>query len=221
MTRTARISATLLGALVLLGAVAPVAGARTRKGLRDPSGNIQMSDSTLNACTAASQSQACIASALADIDTARAAEGVGPMRLPSDFALLTVPQQLIVIVNLERTARGLPAAHGPSQSLDRDAVAGAQQIADPAIPSPLGGLMFASLLSYGYESPLEADFAWMYDDGPGGPNSECAHAGLTACWGHRHGILWNYPPPIAIGSAAIDVSGEQSMTVALLGGAGL
>jgi len=221
MARFTYLCAALLCGLVFLGPGAAAGQARThRAGTRDPSGNHALSDATLNACTQAINSPACISAALSDIDAARAAEGVAPMLLPSDFPQLTVPAQLVLVTNLERTARGLAPASGPTAHLDHDAAIGARAIDDPPVPSPIGGLMFASLMAYGYESPLESDFAWMYDDGPGSPNIDCRHAGDSGCWGHRHNILMNFPPPIEIGTAALFVQGQWSMTIAIVGGAG-
>ena len=46
--------------------------------------------------------------AIPELDADRAAEGVGPMTLPTNFTSLTVQEQILVLVNLERVDRGEP-----------------------------------------------------------------------------------------------------------------
>jgi hypothetical protein len=41
----------------------------------------------------------------------------------------------------------------------------------------------------GWGNPLGADYAWMYDDGPGGNNLDCRAGTSRLCWGHRDNIL--------------------------------
>jgi hypothetical protein len=41
----------------------------------------------------------------------------------------------------------------------------------------------------GWVNPLGADYAWMYDDGPGGNNLDCRAGTSRLCWGHRDNIL--------------------------------
>ena len=64
-----------------------------------------------------------------------------------------------------------------------------------------------------FESALEADFVWMYDDGPGSANVDCTSSDPSGCWGHRHDILWQFSPPVAMGAG---VSGA-SMTELFVG----
>ena len=69
---------------------------------------------------------------LADINDARALEGVKAMVLPSNYSLLTLRQQVFVVANLERVDRGLPPIAGLSNSLDARANQGAAAYEDPA-----------------------------------------------------------------------------------------
>ena len=76
------------------------------------------------------------------IDYARAKEGVGLMYLPADFNSLIGAEQLLVVIDLERVARGLPPFAGIVASLDAVAQRGAQvsgqapgAFADPAFPA--------------------------------------------------------------------------------------
>src|SRR5207248_9543382 len=84
-------------------------------------------------------------------------------------------QQLFVVVNLERTERGLAPAVALSRSLNKVAQAGARAGRDPAmasVPRYLPGdgriVHVGANWSGGWVNPLGADYGWMYDDGPGG-----------------------------------------------------
>jgi hypothetical protein len=156
-------------------------------------------------------------SPLVAIDDARASEGVGPIPIAeSTFDALPVTEQIFVIVNLERTGRGLPAFEAMTSQLDSFAQAGANGGADPNYPPALtgGGTIIAGggIWAGGSASALVADFAWMYEDGWGGsvqatPNSNCTSANAPGCWGHRDDILATYPmcpgqvPTLVMGSA--------------------
>ena len=128
---------------------------------------------------------ACDQSALANIDSALASEGHGPLSLPSDYDSLSMPAQLIAVANAERSVRGLPTM-AENGTLDSRAYQGAQAGADPTGPS---GYAWGSNLAMGYPTALSADYVWMYDDGTNSPNVDCQSAGASGCWGHRHNIL--------------------------------
>ena len=174
--------------------------AATASAFTDPPANRQLSQATVRACQSGPSGAACQSAALADLNAARAAEGVGPMQLPGDFGSLTVPQQLLVLSNLERVDRGLVAVIGLSGPLDQDALTGARNDADP-IPSQVNGDTWTSNWEGGYASPLEADFEWMYDDGYGSDNVDCNAPTAPGCWGHRHDILWPLDAPPVMGAA--------------------
>ncbi len=133
-------------------------------------------------------SAACIDSVLHNINYARSLEGLGPMVLPSDYATDSVPVQQLIIADEERDDRGLPPFSGLDPALNTVALTGAQNNADPQVPVGYhdtgGGSNFAL-----DETPLGADFAWMYNDGYGGTNLDCTSPGATGCWGHRDNIL--------------------------------
>jgi hypothetical protein len=110
------------------------------------------------------------------------------MVLPPDYAQLTVPEQLFVVINLERIGRGLSPFAGLSAPLDANARAGAAAANDPP---DLGGayLLVDGEWAGGSVNALDAVYGWMYDDGPGSGNLDCPRGGAPGCWGHRHGIL--------------------------------
>jgi hypothetical protein len=83
-----------------------------------------------------------------------------------------------------------------SRSLNAVAQAGARAGRDPAMARvsrhlPGGGrtVYAGANWSGGWVNLLGADYAWMYDDGPGGSNLDCRTAGSRLCWGHRDIIL--------------------------------
>ncbi|MGO8876634.1 MAG: IPT/TIG domain-containing protein [Acidimicrobiales bacterium] len=122
------------------------------------------------------------ATAVADIDQCRALEGVGPLVLPSNYAKLTGPEQMLVVFNIERVNRGLEPIAGLNASLDADALTGAENGTDPLGPDGFG---WGSIWAGGYGSIEYSDWAWLYDDGYPGPNGDCTSVGESGCWGHR------------------------------------
>jgi hypothetical protein len=131
------------------------------------------------------------------IDRARSIEGIAPITLPTNWYSLSVPEQLFVLADLERTARGLPPYLGLNRSLSNSAQRAALTQNDPSIASgfatsPHWG--FASTIATGTSTTLEADYGWMYDDGWGGSaarteNYSCTSATASGCWGHRDQLL--------------------------------
>lgn len=166
----------------------------------NPTSNRQLSATTNQACEINQLSAQCQIDVLVDIDAARAAEGVPPMVLPPDYESLTVPQQLLVLANLERTGRGLIPAEGLSASLDVTASVAALADVDPD-PSIFHGSELTANWAGGTPSPLIADFLWMYDDGLGSGNLDCTPANQSGCWGHREDTLYPFSAPLVMGAA--------------------
>ena len=151
-----------LAARRLLGTAAISGG-----GLADPSRSASPMPNYTDVCApiGADTSSPCLRVTLAAIDTARAAEGLRPMRLPADFAGLTVPEQLFVAVDSERVDRGLAPFTGLSTALDLNAQKGADAAQLP--PGPGAGYAAVDTEWIGaIDNGLDADFQWMYDDGP-------------------------------------------------------
>jgi len=146
------------------------------------------------------------------------------MYLPGDFNSLTGDEQLLVVVDLERVARGLPPFAGLVASLDSVAQTGTQvrgdaagTFEDPSFPTGFvagpettfayrchssgadsyscdgSGQPGAAIAAGNQISALDADYGWMYDDGPGGSNYDCTSPTARGCWGHRDNILGSYP----------------------------
>lgn len=142
-------------------------------------------------------STACQVSAATALDYARKTEGLGPLILPKNWQSLTPGDQLFVLTNLERVARGETAIQGRVASLNQAALVGAQGQKDPYVQAS------QSLPAWGSNwaddtNPLGSFYAWMYDDGWGGPglqntsNLACTSATSSGCWGHRRNILMHW-----------------------------
>jgi hypothetical protein len=209
-----RASRAVGAALVMLVATSavpwltPVAQAEvSRAALTDPPANVPRTAAMALACGNGPHS--CQEAVVEAIDQARAAEGIGPLELPSDYNSITVGEQLLVVANLERIDRGLPGFIGLSSKLDTFAVSAAAADSDPDGPS---GTTWGSNWAGGEASALLADYDWMYDDGPGSPNMDCTNALANGCWDHRRNVLGDYGPRPAMGAAVRMVKGVTSMT---------
>jgi hypothetical protein len=166
---------------------------------------------------------------LSSINAARADEGVGPLSITSStLAGLSIPEQVFIVVNLERIDRGLPAISYMTAQLNADAQQGANAGGDPGFPASLsGGAPVAyggSIWAGGLSSVLEADYYWMYDDGWGGllsstSNAACSLLSLSECWGHRDIILHQFAncgsaaPTLSMG-AAYSLTGYSGGSIA-------
>ena len=176
----------------------------------DPAGNVSLPPSVLDTqytdCRVQpiDNSAACTQALLAELNYGLATEGLAPMALPSNWYTLSVPEQIFVVIDLERVARGLQPFKGLSFIWDVDAQIGAIAYGDPAAPtgSAWEGTEWAGAVA----NPLQADFVWMYDDGFGGPNIDCESAGAPGCWIHRNNIL-------AMGSCTTCLVGAGYATV--------
>jgi hypothetical protein len=163
-----------------------------------PAANIDPQPNFLNDCPAAPMTMACATEQLSAINNARSVEGVAqPMTMNvSAFLGLTAPEQLFVITNLERTARGLPAVQAMTAQLDTAAATGAAADGDPSLTGwTLTGNRDVTEWSSNWAgdvSNLGADYFWMYDDGPG-LNIDCPTAGAAGCWQHRANVLMAAP----------------------------
>ncbi len=181
-------------------------------GIPDPPRSLSPKPDFTEVCAAAGvdTSEACIASVLAALNTARAAEGVKAMILPSGYAVLTVPEQVLVAVDLERVDRGLPPFVGLTGGLDTNAQKGADIADDP--PDPGSAYTVADTeWAGGSSNGLDAVYGWMYDDGIGSGNLDCVKAGAPGCWGHRHGILDAFGTVgTMVMGAAINTTGDRT-----------
>ena len=149
-------------------------------------------------------SSGCTAVALSGVNRGRRSEHLPPMALPGNYAALSTAQQLFVLVNLERTARGVPPLLGLTPALSANAQHAAVRSRDPDVKSAYGALhvgVVGNVLGIGgawagqTPNPVGALFGWMYDDGWGGAghtfNLACTSPTADGCWGHRDELLGN------------------------------
>ena len=148
-------------------------------------------------------SPACTAYILEAINNARATENIGPMVLPSNWDSLTVPEQMLVVTDLERVARGYPAYLGLNAALDGEAASAAAHDGDPAPAAnfragfdALGVSAWGGSWAEGF-NVLAGDYVMFYDDGWGGSsgtsNIACTSPGDLGCWAHRDELLGSAP----------------------------
>lgn len=187
---------------------------------RDPRKSVPPSSRFFDACFAvtarAASQRSCETAALHDFDKVRAGEGLARMSLPTTFASMSAPHQLLVLVNIERADRGLAVFPGLSTRLDGYAEKGAKAGTDPPFPSPFPGNTGGGNWAGTGTSTLLADYVWMYDDGVGSPNADCGAKSDPGCWGHRHNIISRYDAPRELGAAVARHGG--SMTQLFIGG---
>ncbi len=141
----------------------------------------------------AATTSACVAAEVAATDHARALEHLSALRLPRNWARLSVAEQLFVLADLERVSRGEAPILGLSRALDVEAQVGAVHDADPVLSAPVAGATGAFAANWaGGDNALDANYSWMYLDGWAGAatrNADCTAAGAPGCWGHRDNIL--------------------------------
>jgi hypothetical protein len=125
-------------------------------------------------------------------------EGLTPTSLPGGFWSLPDDQQLLLLANGDRMARGLPALSGPDPTLDGYATAGADTDTDPVDPCDP-----CSWTSNWTEGPntVADEFTWMYDDGLGSGNIDCTASHTSGCWIHRDDILHRWGGTAQFGGA--------------------
>jgi hypothetical protein len=131
------------------------------------------------------------------------------MRLPSDFPRLSVAEQLFVAVDRERVDRGLAPFTGLSTALDEGAQAGA---ADAQLP-PRPGHPYTSVDAEwigAVANGLDADYQWLYNDGPGSGTPGCAGGRTSGCWADRQIVLDSFGSRGLVMGAAFDPTGDTS-----------
>ena len=171
-----------------------------RPAITNPPGNDAPSAAFFDTCWSG-PSTACDTAALVDFDAARAAEGLGPMTLPTGFDSMSAAEQLFVLADIERVDRGLVPVEGLSAPINALAQTGAATDSDPAFPTPFPGDEGGSNWAGAGSSTLLPEFLWVYDDGVGSGNEDCTSAGDPGCWGHRMNILAGYDSPVLMGAA--------------------
>jgi len=147
-----------------------------------------------------SDTASCVAFVQRALDAARRREHLGAFVLPSNWFSLTPREQLFVLADLERTARGLPPYVGLNARLTAAAQRAAASGTDPSFARGFavgkdrsGAPAFGGAWATGVTT-LGADFLWMYADGWGGSaartaNLACSSPRARGCWAHRDQLL--------------------------------
>ncbi len=157
----------------------------------------------------ADSSATCVRITLGAIDDARAQEGLRPLVLPSAFSTLTVAEQLFVVIDRERVDRGLAPIAGLTAPLD----ANAQKGADGAgLPPRLGPAYTSTRFEWigAVDNGLDADFQWLYDDGPDSGVPGCTQNRTAGCWADRRVFLGRFGSRHVVMGAAFDPTGDTS-----------
>ncbi len=194
-----RLLAVILISTALVSGTSALASATGGTWAPNPSHNLG-SDGALvysPACSTAPTSVRCTQYVLSRINQARATLHEMPMVLPTNWYHLTIAEQLLVVVNLERLGYHYPPYLGLNGALTHAALTGARRYTDPVVSTGLarailfgGGAWAGGILT----NVLAADYGWMYDDGWGGSrattwNIACTGPRAPGCWGHRDGLL--------------------------------
>jgi hypothetical protein len=146
----------------------------------------------------------CVSYVLRALHAAWANEHLGALVLPTNWFSLSDPEQLFVLADLERIARGLPPYLGLNAKLSAAAQRAANADGDPSLApgfavahdrngAPrMGGTWASGMTAVG------ADFIWMYADGWGGnsaatANTACTSPSAPGCWAHRDELLGDAP----------------------------
>ena len=186
-------------------------GGQSHSGLADPAQSVSPVPDYPETCApvGVDTTSACVRITLDAIDRARAAEGVQPMELPADFTRLTVPEQLFVAIDRERVDRGLAPFTGLSVALDADAEKGADAARLPTRPGPPYGSVNTEWIG-DVDNGLDADFDWMYDDGPDRGVPGCSSRATSGCWADRQIVLDRFGTRHLVMGAAYDPTGDTS-----------
>jgi hypothetical protein len=213
-TRPSRWSpAALLALTLVLAGCAAVGqtGGPSRAGFGAPSQSVNPDPDYIENCApvGADTSSPCLRITLDAIDGARAREGLRPMALPADFASLSVPEQLFVAIDRERVDRGLAPFTGLMPALDADAQKGAETARLPTRPGP-GYSSVATEWIGDVDNGLDADFEWLYHDGPDSGVPGCSGDRTSGCWFDRHLVLGRLGSRDLVMGAAYDPTGDTS-----------
>jgi len=184
---------------------APASPSATVVATGHPATNVPPNPNFLDACYPQNTNSTCVNEIVQATDNARQSEGLGAIRLPTDYGSLTPAEQLFVLVDLARVDRGLPPVVGLTATLDADAAAAAASNADPTPTSVPSGMNVVAWVSNWAENgnPLGAMYFWMYDDGLGSGNIECTPSNNSGCWGHRDNVLGLTPYQKAYGGTLV------------------
>jgi hypothetical protein len=189
----------LIACALALVVVASAAGAW---GGRDPAHNTPIG-LVPSSCSSAPTGEECINAVVWYLDKARSRVGLPPYALPADFASLTPPRQMFILVNLDRIAYGVRPIPGMTSALNHDALVSGVWRADDPHPSNTSGLnVWWPGWAGAFVNVPAAYETFVWNDGLGSTNPRCTPTDHSRCWGHRHSVLWKYGWNAAMGAAS-------------------
>jgi hypothetical protein len=193
--------------LILLAACS--SGAAVHRVSGDPPRNEPAKPDYTQACAPSGLdgSQPCVAVTLDAVDNARASEHVVALEIPADYGRLSVPIQLFIAIDAERVDRGLPPFTGLTAALSAVAQSGADLAQAP--PDPGSSYADPAMEWIGAVSGgLDADYEWVYDDGPGAGVPGCGSGGGSGCWNDRHALLGSFRSGTLVMGAAVNPTAD-------------
>ncbi|HEX4176729.1 MAG TPA: hypothetical protein VHY81_12495, partial [Acidimicrobiales bacterium] len=207
-------STAAIAAVLILGAALAACSSGPKRGtstLANPSNSIAPRPDYASSCAPVGEdsSNTCIRLTLAAIDAARAVEGLGPLLLPAGLVRLTVPEQLLVVLNRERVDRGLAPFAGLSAALDSNAQRGAAASELPPRPGRAYTAVGAEWIG-AVDNGLDADYQWLYNDGPNSGAPNCSNTRPAGCWADRQIVLQRFGSRPLVMGAAYDANGDTS-----------
>ena len=163
-----------------------------------PAYGLSIDEHTQPDCAGARDHSAiCLDESVALLNSGRRSEHLGPLVLPANWQRLTVPRQMFVMTDLERTARGLPPDSGLASDWNAAAAAGAAAGTDPTTAGS-GAHGFESIWAGGMANPIMAMLGLIYNDAfyrdGFSQNIDCTRTNTTGCWGHRGAELHDTAP---------------------------
>ncbi len=160
----------------------------------NPQHNIAPRPAFPDRCFQAYQSADCTKAALAALNNARHVMGLPSYRLPAGFARMTPAYQFLALSNADRILAGRRPVTAFNPTLNSIAQHAAAGSADPTGPDVINGVPTVDWSANwaGGMSPLEAYYDWMYYDGYGSNNLDCAAPTDAGCWGHRENTLHDF-----------------------------
>jgi hypothetical protein len=195
VVRRSRSTGLLIAALAVPAFSACVAGIARGALLppRNPAHSLRLDEHVHPNCSGVHDYTAtCLDESVAMLNAGRRNEGLGPLVLPRNWTRLTVPKQIFVLTELERTVRGLQPDTGLAADWNAAAARGAEAGTDPTSDGA-GAYGFLSIWAGGQPNPIIATVDWVYDDALFPDHSSltigCSLASSTGCWGHRDAIL--------------------------------
>ncbi|MDE3134581.1 MAG: hypothetical protein KGL15_10970 [Acidobacteriota bacterium] len=165
---------------------------------RHPAHSLRLDEHVHPACSGVHDDTAtCLDESVAMLNAGRHGEGLGPLVLPRNWTRLTVPQQIYVLIELERTVRGLQPDTGLAADWNAAAQIGAAAGSDPVAGGSGAPGGFVSIWAGGQPNPIIATVGWIYDDAyfpdHTTQNIACSPSSPSGCWGHREAILRDTP----------------------------